>query len=209
MKPSRRGFAGHWKTLVFGWTLSLASCAGQVPVHVVSSFTAAPDWKPALPAQDIITVEQEFPLFVPELFAPGTDPSSIDVLNPNDFAPAQFFGPANPQGFKPSPHGILIETNGYDQTVPDALTPSGTYFGPGGNGFSYSLGVIAEKPLNILRKSMNLPPDPNASVVMIDLARTRVDPAYVDTLMFELRDQLAIGAPPNRECRPAQLPYRC
>lgn len=186
--------------------LGLASCAGVVPTKMTLPDPAA-SWNPALTNAEIAIIRQQFPSFVPELFAPGTDPTKRASLNVNNFAPAEFFGPANPQGFKATPYGIPLETNGYDQSVPASLPSSGTYIGPTGANIPFTLGPTSEYPLNYLEGHVGTTlHNPNGSPVSIDLSKTRVDPSYVDALMLELRDQFASVYPPianidPRSCR--------
>jgi len=186
--------------------LMLASCAGIVPMKMTLPGRAA-NWQPALTDAEIAIIQLQFPSFLPELFAPGTDPTKRAALNVNDFAPAEFFGPANPQGFKPTPYGISLETNGYDQSVPASLPSSGTYIGPTGADIPFTLGPTTEYPLNYLEGHVGTAlHNPNGSPLTIDLSKTRVDPSYVDTLMLDLRDRFASVYPPiakidPRSCR--------
>ncbi len=185
--------------------LTLASCAGVVPMKMTLS-DPAPNWQPALTNTEIAIVRQQFPSFVPELFAPGTSPTNRATLTSDNFAPAEFFGPANPQGFKATPYGIPLETNGYDQSVPVSLPSSGTYIGPTGANIPFTLGLITEYPLNYLEGHVGtMLHSPNGSPLTIDLSKTRVDPSYVDTLMLELQTQFAtidsrIGNVDPRSC---------
>lgn len=176
--------------------LALASCAGVVPMKMTLPDPAA-SWQPALTNTEIAIIRQEFPSFLPELFAPGTDPTHRTALTSDNFAPAEFFGPANPQGIKATPYGISLETNGYDQSVPASLPSSGTYVGPTGADIPFTLGPTTEYPLNYLEGHVGTTlHNPNGSPLTIDLSKTRVDPSYVDTLMLELRDQFASVYPP-------------
>jgi hypothetical protein len=172
--------------------LVLAACSGVVPTSMTLGDPAS-SWQPALTSSEIAIVQEEFPNFIPEWFAPGTDPTNRLSLNSGNFAPAHFFGPANPQGFKPTPYGIPLETNGYDQSVPATLPAAGTYFSPANTQLPFTLGPITEYPLNYLEgkvdeRQIHIP---NGPPLTIDLSKTQVDPSYVDSLMLDLQSRFA------------------
>lgn len=153
-----------------------------------------PDWQPILSAEQIAAVRQLFPLYQPALIAPGT-PRDFSMLSAGNFAPEMFFGPANPQGFRATPAGIQLETNGYDQAIPLTLPTGGTYYDINGSAYTFKLAGITRSPLNILQGYMGIAQTPNAPTITIDPTGTRVDPGYVDTLMFTLRSQYAMALP--------------
>jgi hypothetical protein len=152
------------------------------------------DWQPILSPGQISAIRQLFPLYQPALLAPGT-PLDSNALWPGNFAPEMFFGPPNPQGFQLTPAGIRLETNGYDQAVPPTLPSDGTYYDLNGNPYPFTLAKIVRSPLNILQTYMGVPQTPNAPTIAIDPIKTRVDPTYVDNLMFALRSQYAMALP--------------
>lgn len=153
-----------------------------------------PDWHPIFSAQEVATVRQTFPLYQPSLIAPGT-PLDSSQFTPDNFAPAMFFGPPNPRGLVPTPSGIQLETNGYDEVVPPTLPASGTYFHLDGSQYTFTLQPITRSPLNILQGYMGVAQTQNAPTVTIDLTKTKVDPTYLDTLMLTLRSQYAMALP--------------
>lgn len=190
-----------------GCLIALAGCglsSGSKSGIVQPQVTAA--WQPIFSPQEIAVVRQTFPLFQPALIAPGT-PLDPTQFTPYNFAPGMFFGPPNPQGFVATPSGIQLETNGYDQLVPTTLPGSGTYFDLNGKSYTFTLGTITRSPLNILQGYMGVPQTPNAPTITIDLTKSRVDPAYVDNLMFTLRSQYAMALPDiaNVDPRNAQI----
>jgi hypothetical protein len=176
-----------------------------LPLILLGLFGGCSNWSPGpsgplnpvMTSQQVATVRQTFPFFQPEEFTPGVNPSNPVKFTPNDFEPAQFFGPAQPQGMTPTPSGILLETNGYD--LPDQpllLGTTGTYFDRvSGQPYQFSLGKIVRSPLNILEERMGVPDTPDAPTISIDLRNDRIDPAYVDNLLFTIRSQLAIAFP--------------
>ena len=169
----------------------LAGCGlvGQIVQPKVST-----DWSPLLSPADISDVRATFPLFVPDLFAPGS--SIANNLSPNNFAPAEFFGPPDSRGFQPTSIGILVETNGYDgEETPSHFPISGTYFDLNGNRFQFTLSTFTRSPQNILEQYMGVPLTPNAPTVQIDLSIGRVTPAYIDEFMTTLQEQLANALP--------------
>src|ERR1700733_740935 len=120
-------------TLLVGILTVGCGLGGQIVKPKVSA-----DWSPILSVADISKVRTTFPLFIPDLFAPGF--SIANNLSPNNFAPAEFFGPPNPQGFRPTSMGILVETNGYDgEETPTHFPITGTYFDLNGNPFQFAL----------------------------------------------------------------------
>jgi hypothetical protein len=172
-------------------------CASSGGPHIVTPQVGS-DWKPALTVQQIATVRQTFPVFLPALYAPGFGPMSPpESYSPSNLNPEQFFGRPHPQGFKPTPLlGILLEANGFDGTqVPDPVPTGGTYYDSMGNPYTLDMNVITRCPLNILRGYMNLAPDQNAPLVSIDPTRTRVSPAEIDSFMMTLRSQFAMAIP--------------
>jgi hypothetical protein len=183
-------------------------CGSSQGPHIVAPQVGS-DWKPALTDPEITTVRQTFPLFLPALYAPGFGPMSPpESYSPNNLDPEQFFGMPHPQGFKPTPLGILLETNGFDGTqVVDPVPTGGTYYDSRGNPYTLNMNVITRCPLNILRGYMNLAPDPNALLVTIDPTRTRVSPAEIDSFMLMLRSQFAIAIPAiaNVDSRNAEI----
>ena len=189
----------------YGWVLLASAllfaalesgCGSSGGPHIVNPQVGS-DWKPGLTAQQIATVRQTFPLFLPALYAPGFGPMSPpESYNPNDLDPEQFFGMPHPRGFKPTPFGILLETNGFDGTqVADPVPTGGTYYDPKGNPYTLDMNVITRCPLNILRGYMNLAPEQSAPLVTIDPTRTRVSPAEIDAFMLTLRGQFAMAIP--------------
>ena len=178
-------------------TMVLVSCAGTVPMTMSLGVNPPDSWKPTLSAAQVATVRMEFPSFVPEYFAPGTNATARTSLNSTNFTPAQFFGPPNPQGFKPTPGGIMVETNGYDQSVPAALPATGTYFSPSGTQLTFTLGSITEYPLNSVEGKVNPTQlhSPNGAPLTIDLSTTQVDPAYIDSLTLDLQSRFATVFP--------------
>lgn len=187
-------------SVLIAWVLLLIAlecgCVRSGGPHIIAPQVGS-DWKPALTAQQIATVRQTFPLFLPALYAPGFGPMSPpESYSPSNLDPEQFFGMPHPQGFKPTPFGILLETNGFDGTqVVDPVPTGGTYFDSMGNPYTLNMNVITRCPLNILRGYMNLAPDPNAPLVTIDPTRTRVSPAEIDSFMLTLRGQFAMAIP--------------
>lgn len=177
--------------------MTLASCAGIVPMTMSLGVAPPNSWQPALSAPQVATVRLEFPEFVPEYFSPGANATARTSLSSKNFIPAQFFGPPNPQGFEPTPGGIMVETNGYDQAVPAALPATGTYFSPSGTQLTFTLGPVTEYPLNYVEGKVK--PDQlysaNGAPLTIDLSKTRVDPAYIDSLMLDLRSRIATVFP--------------
>lgn len=192
--------------LRYGWVLLVSvllftalegGCVSSGGPHIVAPQVGS-DWKPALTAQQIATVRQTFPQFLPALYAPGFSPMSPPgSYSPSNLDPEQFFGMPHPQGLKPTPLlGILLETNGFDGTqVPDPVPTGGTYYDSMGNPYTLNMNVITRCPVNILRGYMNLAPDQNAPVVTIDPTRTRVSPAEIDSFMSTLRGQFAMAIP--------------
>jgi hypothetical protein len=152
------------------------------------------DWSPLLSTADIGEVQATFPQFVPDLFAPGY--SIGDNLSPSNFAPAEFFGPPNSQGFQPTAMGILVETNGYDgEKTPAHFPVTGTYFDLNGNPFQFALTTFSRSPQNILERYMGVPLTPNAPTILIDLSTGRVTATYIDEFMVTLQAQLANALP--------------
>jgi hypothetical protein len=177
---------------------SLVACT--LGAHIVWAHPGA-DWSPVLTPAQISIVRNTFPAFVPDLFAPGTSP--YGSANPGNFAPAQFLGPPNPQGFRSTPGGILIETNGYDQPdIPVLLPSSGTYFDLHGNEFEFQLSAISRSPQNILENYMGLPITADAPTVPINLRTARVGFDFVDEFMSALQSQLANALPAIRNVDP-------
>lgn len=188
-------------SVLFASVLLLAAleggCASPGGPHIVTPQVGS-NWKPALTAQQIATVRQAFPLFLPALYAPGFGPMSPpESYGPSNLDPEQFFGMPHPQGFKPTPLlGILLETNGFDGArVADPVPTGGTYYDLMGNPYTLNMNVITRCPLNILRGYMNLGPEQNAPLITIDPTRTRVSPAEIDNLMLTLRGQFAMAIP--------------
>jgi hypothetical protein len=178
--------------------LLLAGCA--LEGSIIEARREA-DWSPILSPAQISVVRTTFPSFTPDLFAPGTTPAGS--LNPGNFAPAQFLGPPNPQGFRATPAGILIETNGYDGPgTPAVLPPSGTYFNTQGEAFEFQLGTITRSPQNILEGYMGVPTTAGAPTVQIDLRLARVDFNAVDEFMLAVQSQLANALPSIRTVDP-------
>lgn len=181
---------------------AVGGCA--VTRGIVPSQTGT-DWKPALSNTEITTVQQTFPSFAPELFAPQTSvTNSNSNLSPSNFSPAKFFGPSSLQGFKPTPLGISLETNGYDgPQMPLHFPANGTYFDRLGNPLQFNLGTVTRSPENILEGYMGVPQKSGAPVMTIDLSMGKVDPVFIDQFMLTLRDQLAIALPAIANVDPA------
>jgi hypothetical protein len=141
-------------------------------------------------------VRHTFPNFLPEVFAPGTDPTNERALRPSNFSPALFFGAAVPQGMRPTPLGIQAETNGYDgPPQPVLLASQGTYFDRRLTPHQFTLPIIQRSPLNDLQGRMGLPLTPNAAVLSVNLTEGRVDLTEIDQAMLFIRDQLATLLP--------------
>jgi hypothetical protein len=155
-----------------------------------------PDWKPILSQSQIEIVRQTLPNFGPEVFAPGTDPTKENALTPFNFSPALFFGAPVPQGMRPTPLGIQVETNGYDGAPQPVVLPSqGTYFDRRLTPHQFTLPIIQRSPLNVLQGRMGLPLTPNAPVLSVNLTEGRVDLTEIDSAMLFIRDQLATLLP--------------
>jgi hypothetical protein len=153
-----------------------------------------PNWQTIFAPQEIAVVRHVFPLYQPALIAPGT-PLNPTMFRPEDAAPAMFFGAPMPKGFLPTPSGIQLETNGYDEVVPATLPAGGTYFHVDGTQFTFTLNPITRSPLNILQGYLGVAQTQNAPTITIDLTKTKVDPTFVDSLMFTLRSQYAMALP--------------
>jgi hypothetical protein len=154
-------------------------------------------WQPALTPTEVTMIQQTFPEFVAEVFAPGTQATnrSNANLNPNTFYPAQFYGVAKSQGFRSTPSGFLVETNGFDQLIPAALPANGVYVGPSGASVPYALGQNSVSPINLFRLGRHLPLDPNAPSITIDDSQPQPNLANIDALMLAVQSQLATVFP--------------
>jgi hypothetical protein len=187
------------------WWNPLAGALRVFPLIFIGALVGCSNWSPGpsgpfapiLTAQQVAIVRQTFPFFQPEEFTPGVNLANPLSFTPNNFEPAQFFGPAHPQGMRPTPSGILLETNGYDsQEQPLLLPATGTYFDEvSGQPYQFSLGMIVRSPQNLLEERLGVPLTPDAPTISIDLRKDRIDPAYVDSLLFTIRAQLAMALP--------------
>ncbi len=183
-------------SLAFAAPLALLILAGCASTRIVDPVPGK-DWGPILSEGQIATVRQTFSRFEPELYKPGTDPTNRLGLTPSNFSPAQFFGPARPQGSKLTPAGVRVETNGYD--LPDISSPladSGTYFHPDLAPYTIKLGPTSRSPLDELQDRMRISETHNGPVVEWDRRNGRLNPAEVDTLLTAVRDSVAREFPP-------------
>ncbi len=142
---------------------------------------------------EVVVVQQTFPYFTPEEFAPNTDPNSSD-LTPSNFVPAQFFGPqeqGDPAERTPT-LSITVYTNGYDNpSQPPAFAAQGTYFTHSLQAAPFTLSTIQRSPLNLLQQRMGVPLTPNAATISIDMRNWRVSLSEIDQDMAFIRDQLS------------------
>jgi hypothetical protein len=162
------------------------------------------DWAPILTSQQIAQVQESFSQFQPELFKPFTDVTNPDSFTPEDFSPALFFGKPIPSTVVQTPKGISVQTNGFHNNHGIKLLPAtGTYFDRNGTPYTFELGIISRSPQNILERYMGRPLTPNAPTVEIDLRMGSVDLAYLEQLMYELRDQLSSALPDIAKVDPA------
>jgi hypothetical protein len=145
-----------------------------------------------LTVEEIAIVRKSFPRFMPETFAPGTNPANRSALTLSNFAPALFFGPAQPDVLKLTPSGIRFQANGFDgPSVPDVLETQATYFNPSHGSLQLILDTFALSPLNKIEQRMQLPLSPSAPLVFIDRTRLRVNAAEIDQIMNTVRAALA------------------
>jgi hypothetical protein len=205
MKADRFPIPSLFISAVLALALLSSSCGTTSPTRLVPPGVQA-NWQPALTAQEIGLVQAAFPLFAPDLLAPGTVLTAEATLNPSDFAPAQFFGPAKPQGVTRTPAGIGIETDGYEleSTVLDPLPANGMFFDAAGGAIPYNLGPVTMSPLNIYQSLTGQAMTPNAPTVTIDLTKTRVDLATVDNLMLTVLAQISSADARLSSVKPAR-----
>ena len=183
-------------------SILLHSCAAGQGRMVDASPSS--DWAPILTSQQIARVQESFPQFQPETFKPFTDVTNPDSFTPEDFSPALFFGKPIPSAVVQTPKGISVQTNGFDNNHGIKLLPAtGTYFDRNGTPYTFELGIISRSPQNILERYMGRPQTPNAPTVEIDLRMGSVDLAYLEQLMYELRDQLSSALPDIAQVDPA------
>ena len=187
--------------------ITSASCGatggGKTVVSPDPPASIPSSWEPALTTTEIGMIQQTFPKFTPEVFAPGVNPSDRAKLTPDNFYPAQFFGAENPQGFHATPQGFLLETNGFDQSVPATLPANGVYIGPTGSDEPYTLGPSTVSPTNIFQLLRRLRPDPNAPSISVDDSQPGITAAQIDSLMLAVQNQLAAIIPAVADVAPS------
>ncbi len=187
--------AGRWNIPIIALVLIalLQGCSGASPIQ---ESAVGHDWYSPLSASDLATIRQTFPDFMPELFAPGTDPLNRLALRPTNFRPARFFGEAVTMAAHTTTQGVELEFNGYDTTrTPDQIGASGTYFDPQRNPIPVQFGIVEVAPLNKIEARMNLPLTPGAPAVVYDRRDWRVRSEEVDRILVEVRDSLALRLP--------------
>ncbi len=160
----------------------------------VPSRINAPAWQPVLTDEQVTVVRNTFSEFQPELFLDGKVPAGSFV--PSNFTPAFFLGPPRAQGTRPTPRGVAIETNGFDLLdKPEFLSSTGTYFDRALQPFSVNLGETTLSPLNELEARMQVPFTTGAPVIRVDRRKVRLDVGEVESILFSVRDALALRFP--------------
>lgn len=161
---------------------------------IVPSRINAPTWQPVLTDEQVTAVRSTFPEFQPELFLDGKVPAGSFV--PSNFAPAFFLGPPRPQGTRLTSRGVAIETNGFDlPDMPELLPASGTYFDRTLQPFSVNLGETTLSALNELEARMQVPFTSGGPVIRVDRRKVRLDVGEVESILFSVRDALALRFP--------------
>lgn len=169
----------------------LIGCGGDWSILRVAPTDPA---KPILSPAQISVVRQTFPSFQPELFGPGANPLDLRSFLPNNFSPARFFGPALAQGWKPTPSGILVESNGYHGYAAP-LPSTGTYFTREGQPYAVQLAAFQRSALNALQSYMGLPQTADPRPIQIDLQAGRVDLLELENELLAIRSSLSQAIP--------------
>lgn len=97
---------------------------------------------------------------------------------------------------KPTPGGIMVETNGFDS--PGMVSPllfQGTYFDCAGNPFTYSLSAVSWSPLNLYQSQDGIQQTAGAATETVDLTEGRVSLTEIDSTLHFVQQQLAIAIP--------------
>lgn len=151
-----------------------------------------PSWQPILSDGEVAIVRQTFPEFHAEIFASGFNPNGGAAYTPGNFSPALFFGVPLAEGMKPTPAGVMLETNGYDGShVAELLPPKGTYFDRFRNPYEFELGSFVFDPLDQLEARMGVSRTPGAPRITVDRRKVRVDPSEVDRILLGVRQAIA------------------
>lgn len=174
----------------------LVGCGASNSSNGIVGARPGPGWSTILSDQQLTVVRQTFPLFQPELFAPGTDPKSTDSLSPGNFSPALFLGPQSREGMKTTPAGVLLETNGYDASPSSVLLPaSGTYFDRRGNAFTFELRTTTIVPLSYLPSQVTSTAALPWPRLDDDHRKPLVAPEEVDEILLTVHDSVALAVP--------------
>lgn len=97
---------------------------------------------------------------------------------------------------RPTPNGILVETNGFDS--PDMVSPippQGTYFDCGDSPFGYAANSPSWSPLNLYQSQIGGEQTAGADTETIDVAEGRVSLSEIDSTLQFVQQQLAIALP--------------
>ena len=182
-------------------------CAGTIPSKVTTNSAPPPppSFSAALTSTAISAIRQEFPQFSPEMFTPGTNPMDRGALTPDNFYPARFFGPATNSSTQTTPGGLILSAQGFDQSIPATLPPTGTYIGPDGTQLPFALGPTTLSPVDMYLEDAGAAPVASAPTITIDSSQIQVTPEQVDSLMLTLRTQFATVEPKIANVNPAGL----
>jgi hypothetical protein len=152
----------------------------------------------------VAVVRETFPKFEPEQFPQGQ--VSAGTITPQNFSPAQFWGPARPQGMRLTPRGILVETNGFDlEDMTDMLPPSGVYFDRQANQYNVDLNTVFLSALTDLENRMQLPLTPNPPFIRVNHREARVDLLELESILYQVRDALSLRLPEVSGVDPGRL----
>jgi hypothetical protein len=88
---------------------------------------------------------------------------------------------------------VLVETNGFDlPDISDPLPSTGLYYDRQGVQYSFSLNIDTFRPLNDLEQRMGVPLSSNAPTIQVDRRTPKVSMAEVESILFQVRDSLAM-----------------
>lgn len=161
-----------------------------------------PDWKPFLAPSQISQIQQSFPLFLPELLAPGTDPCSSQIT-PFVASPNEFFGAPTPEAPKITPLGIKVWASGYDAQSMTAYLPADvSFFDCAGNPALVHLPTVSWAPLDLIEQKLGQPPVPGAPLSVIDLREGRVSLSEIDQMFTFVKQQVNIALPLSIDEKP-------
>jgi hypothetical protein len=154
------------------------------------------NWSPTISGADLAIVQQVFPLYLPTMVSPGTSLCGSGPFLPTNVSPSSFFGAGQSEDMKPTPGGIMVQTNGFDS--PNVATPlpsEGTYFDCSDQPFIFNLDVVSPSPLNLYQAQDGIAQTPGAAAESVDLNEGTVSLAEIDSTLQFVKQQLAIALP--------------